>query len=630
MKLEHPHRVAYQKPRNTKKTFVRLFSYLKHYKLQTAIALITILISAFSGVFSSYLLKPAINNYIIPFTGLDSPELSGFIKILVLIGAIYLIGAVSTLIYSRILVSVSTDVVYKLRLDLAEHLQTLPLNYFDQTPHGEIMSRFSTDTTPLRQLLSQTVPHLVSALATITGVFVIMCILSPVLMGVVVIMVALMSVAIKLLGSQSANYFKQQQNILGEVNGYIEEMVEGQNVVKVYCREDIVTEEFDRKCEELGKSSTIANTFGNVIMPVTLTLSYMQYALIAAIGGIMVIRGMTDIGTIVSFLQYTKTFSQPVTQFSQQTNSIFTALAGAERIFDLLDRPCESDDGDVSLVNIRRAADGTISESSDRTGLWAWKVPETDDAPAQYVQVRGDVRFIDVTFSYENSEPALSDVSFYAKPGQRISIIGANGAGKTTITNLMNRFYDVSDGQILYDGININRIKKADLRSSFGMVLQDTNLFYGTVMENIRYGNPSATDEQVIAAAKLVSADSFISNLPDGYATVLTSDGLNLSHGQRQLISIARAAIKNAPVLILDEATDSIDTRTEAYLQKGMDKLMEGRTVFVIAHRLSSLRGSKAIIVMDHGKVIERGTHEDLLALRGRYYELYTGMSELE
>jgi len=507
-------------------------------------------------------------------------------------------------------------------------MQDLPVRYFDTHTHGELMSFYTNDTDTLREMLSQGFPQLISSSISVVGTFIMMLILSPTLTILVVVMLCIMLFIIKKIGSKSGMYFKKQQKNVSLVNGYIEEMIEGQKVVKVFCHENATESDFDRLNENLCEAATSANTFASILMPIMGNLSYIHYAITAAAGGALAILGTLDLGTIASFLQYTRSFSMPITQISQQFNSVLAALAGAERIFTLLDEVPEQDDGYVTLVNAIKNKDGSLTGVDDYTGVWAWKHPHKNGT-VTYTQLNGDVHFDHVTFGYSNEKMVLHDVSLFAKPGQKIAFVGSTGAGKTTITNLINRFYELQEGKIRYDGINIQKIKKDDLRRSLAMVLQDTHLFTGTVKDNIRYGNLDASDEEVIAAAKLANAHYFIQHLPQGYDTVLTSDGANLSQGQRQLLAIARAAVANPPVLILDEATSSIDTRTEALIEKGMDKLMAGRTVFVIAHRLSTVRNSNAIIVLENGRIIERGDHDYLLKQRGKYYQLYTGMFEL-
>ncbi|HWQ29680.1 MAG TPA: ABC transporter ATP-binding protein [Negativicutes bacterium] len=572
---------AIAKPKNAGKTLKRIMSYMSEYKLKLIFVAMAIVISSGAGVAGTYFLKPIINKYIVPFIGQQDPDLSGFIGIITIMGILYLSGIAATYAYNRLMIDVSTGTLYRIRVDLFKHMEDLPIKYFDTHTHGELMSRFTNDTDSLREMFSQGLPNLFSSFLTVVGVFVMMLILSPALTMLVILMLALMLFSIGKIGAKSAMYFRKQQKEIGKVNGYIEEMIEGQKVVKVFSHQAVVSEEFSRLNEELCKAATGANTFANILMPIMGNLSYVNYALTAAAGGVMAINGRMDIGTIASFLQYTRSFSQPITQISQQFNSILNALAGAERIFDIIDEKPEVDDGSVELVNVKRNSAGGWEESEASTGKWAWKQLDKS-GNLIYTEVKGDVSF-----------------------------------------------YDVPDGKIQYDGININKIRKSDLRRSLSMVLQDTHLFTGTVMENIRYGRLDASDEDVVKAAKLANAHSFIKHLPQGYDTMLTSDGANLSQGQRQLLAIARAAVANPPVLVLDEATSSIDTRTEALIEKGMDTLMEGRTVFVIAHRLSTVRNSNAIMVFENGRIIERGNHEDLIAEQGKYYQLYTGMFEL-
>ena len=587
-----------------------------------------ILGSSLSGVAGTYFLKPLINDYIIPLIGQDNPDLSGFIGMIAVIAAVYLAGVICAYTYNRLMLNVSTGTLLKIRVEMFTHMQRLPIKYFDTHTHGELMSRFTNDVDTLREMVSRGIPQLISSAVSVTGVFVMMLVLSPTLTLLVVGMFMLILLVIKKIGGGSAVFFIRQQKELGRVNGYIEEMIEGQKVVKVFSHEEVLKTEFDAMNEDLYAASASAHTFANILMPIVGNLSYAHYALTAAVGALLAIAGHLDVGTVGAFLQYTRSFSQPITQISQQLNSVLTALAGAERIFALLDESPETDDGYVTLVNVEKEDTGELIETEAHTGRWAWKHPHSDGS-LTYTELCGDVRFEDVTFGYEEGKTVLDGISLYAKPGQKIAFVGSTGAGKTTITNLINRFYDVPNGKIRYDGININKIKKADLRNSLGMVLQDTHLFTGTVTDNIRYGRLDAGDDEVVAAAKLANADSFISHLPQGYMTVLTADGANLSQGQRQLLAIARAAVADPPVLILDEATSSIDTRTEALIEKGMDTLMEGRTVFVIAHRLSTVRNSDAILVLENGRIIERGNHDELVDRRGRYYQLYTGMFEL-
>ncbi len=619
---------GFAKPKNTSKTLKRLLNYLLEYKLHLIAIVIAIIGSSLSGVAGTYFLKPIINDYVVPFIGQENPDLSGFIGMIGIMAAVYAFGVICSFTYNRLMLKVSTGTMRKIRVDMFRHLQALPIKYYDTHTHGETMSRFTNDTDTLREMLSQGLPQFVSSTITVIGVFTMMVILSPVLTLLVVFMFSIMIFAVKKIGSKSASYFIKQQKELGTFNGFIEEMIEGQKVVKVFSHEGTVKEEFDEINERLRQAASSANTFASILMPIMGNLSYVHYALTATAGALLAVNGYMDLGTIGSYLQYTRSFSQPITQISQQLNSVLTALAGAERIFNLLDETPEVDDGYVTLVDAEIDENGNISESSRRTGVWAWKYPHSDGT-LTYTLVKGDVRFEDVTFGYDENKTVLNGISLFAKPGQKIAFVGSTGAGKTTITNLINRFYDVPDGKIRYDGININKIKKDDLRRSLGMVLQDTHLFTGSIMENIRYGKLDATDDEVIEAAKLANAHSFIKHMPEGYNTILTSDGTNLSQGQRQLLAIARATVADPPVLILDEATSSIDTRTESLIEKGMDTLMKDRTVFVIAHRLSTVRNSNAIMVLENGKIIERGNHQDLIEQKGKYYQLYTGMFEL-
>ena len=615
------------KPRNTMKTFRRLFGYLWHYPVQLIIIVLSLLFSSGAAVLGTYMLKPLFNSIAALFNAGASSMLPMLSQVLTL-ALIYVLGALGTFLSNRLILNVSTDILERVRCEMFTNLQKLPLRYFDTRTHGEIMSLFSNDTDTLREMLSQGIPQLITSLITVVGVIAMMLLLSPVLTLIVFIMFVLMLVLIKRIGSKSSRYFKLRQEALAKTNGYIEEMIEGQREVKVFCHEDAVRDEFSVLSENLRSASTSAMTFAMILMPIMGNLSYVLYAASAAIGAGMTIAGLMDIGTIAAFLQYTRQFTNPLTQIAQQFNGILNALAGAERIFDLIDETPEIDNGKVTLTCAKKHADGSLEACEEYTGVWAWRCPQADGSN-KLVELLGDVRFEDVTFAYEEGHDVLKHITLYAKPGQKIAFVGSTGAGKTTITNLINRFYDVQQGRITYDGIDVKDIRKDDLRRSLSMVLQDTHLFTGTVRENIRYGNLNATDAEIERAAKLANADFFIRHLPQGYDTVLTADGVNLSQGQRQLLSIARAAAENAPVLILDEATSSIDTRTERLIEQGMDQLMAGRTVFVIAHRLSTVRNADAIMVLEHGEIIERGDHDDLLTQKGKYYQLYMGMFEL-
>lgn len=621
---------AAARPKNAKETVRRILGYMLRYRVQLCFVVLAIMVSAAAGVAGTYFLKPIINRYIVPWIGHENPDLSGLAGILCVMAAIYLTGTLCSWLYSRLMINIATGTLYRIRTDLFSRMERLPVGYFDKHVHGELMSRYTNDTDALREMLSSGVPQLISSAISVSGIFVMMLLLSPALTLAVAFVLFLMLGIIKYLGKKSAFYFKKQQEAIGKLNGYIEEMVEGQKVIKVFNHEEEVKSEFARRNETLRQAASNANTCANVLMPIMSNLSYILYAIVAALGAASVIGGRLDLGSVAAFLQYTRSFAQPVTQISQLFNSVLNALAGAERIFALIDEPSEEDGGDVILVNVREKKGGGLEETEAHTGRWAWKCPDSSERGGwRLVELRGDVRFRNVTFSYDGVKNVLKNVSLYAEPGQEIAFVGSTGAGKTTITNLLNRFYDINEGEITYDGIDLKRIRKADLRGSLAMVLQDTHLFTGTVRENIRYGNLEASDSEVEEAAKLANAHAFIQHLPQGYDTVLTADGANLSQGQRQLLAIARAAVADPPVLVLDEATSSIDTRTETLIQKGMERLMDGRTVFVIAHRLSTVRNADAILVLENGEIIERGSHEQLLQEKGKYYQLYTGMFEL-
>ena len=609
----------------------RLLRYvIQDYRWPFMGVLLCILVSAAAGVAGSLFLQVLIDGYITPLLVEANPDFSGLLRAVMVMGCIYLAGVAATYLYNRMMAVISQGVLKSIRDEMFDHMQSLPIRYFDTHTHGDVMSRYTNDTDTLRQMISQSVPQMFSAVITIVTVFAAMVATSLPLTLLVLMLVAFMLVITGKIGGQSGRYFVRQQAALGKVNGYIEEMINGQKVIKVFCHEERATQDFNRLNEALCDDATQANTFANILMPIMGNLGNLQYVLIAIAGGAMAIGGVggLTLGAIASFLQLSRSFTMPISQLSQQLNSIVMALAGAQRIFQLTDEAPETDEGYVTLVNARRQG-GKLEESQTRTGLWAWKHPH-GDGTVTYTPLTGDVRFLDVDFGYEPDKTVLHNVTLYAEPGQKVAFVGATGAGKTTITNLINRFYDLADGKIRYDGININKIKKDDLRRSLGIVLQDTHLFTGTVRENIRYGRLDATDEEVEAATRLVHAHDFITRLPQGYDTPLTGDGASLSQGQRQLLAIARAAIADPPVMILDEATSSIDTRTEAIVQKGMDNLMKGRTVFVIAHRLSTVRNADAIMVLDHGRIIERGSHQKLIEDKGTYYRLYTGAFELQ
>lgn len=619
------------KPSDTKGTVKRLIKYIGKQKSLLVGMIVFVIISSVATVMASVFIQPIVDDLLIPAVG---QEFSWALfkpikKILIMLVCAAIIGAGASYGKSRCSVYLTQKTLRNLRKDLFDSVEDLPINFFDSRPNGEIMSRFTNDVESLRAFLSQGLTQLISSSITIIGSFCVMLYYSWKLTILVVLMVAFMIFLVKVLGKKSSYYFKKQQKELGEVNGYIEETIEGQKVVKVFNHEEEVTEHFTQINDELRKASTGANTFASILMPLMNNLSYVNYAITAALGGMLAVKGFMTPGGIVAFLTNSRNFSQPITQVSQQFNNAIAAIAGAERIFEYIDEKPEVDDGYVTLVNARFDENGELCECEEHTGVWAWKHQHTADGTVTYKKLKGDVVFENVTFSYDGKKTVLKNISLYAKPGQKIAFVGSTGAGKTTITNLLNRFYEIDDGKIRYDGINIKKIKKDDLRRSLSMVLQDTHLFTGTVEDNIRYGNLNATHEQIVEAAKLANAHSFIMSLENGYDTVLTGDGANLSQGQRQLLSIARAAVADPPVLVLDEATSSIDTRTEKLIEQGTDKLMQGRTVFVIAHRLSTVRNSNAIMVLEHGEIIERGDHEDLLKQKGRYYQLYTGQFEL-
>ena len=592
---------------------------------------ICILISAVASISVSLSLKFMLDDYIIPLIGQQNPNYTELYQALGVLACIFIAGVLATFTYTRLMVYIGQGVLKRVRDDMFEHMQTLPIRYFDERTNGSIMSLYTNDTDALRQMISQAIPQALMSLFTIIVTFISMLVLSPILTVLAFVVIGIMMKVTGKIGGNSGKYFVKQQNSLADVTGFVEERMNGQRVVKVFNHERISEQEFDELNEALFKSASQANKFANMMGPVIGNIGNLQFVLTAVLGGFLSVAGVGGItlGVMASYLQFTKSFTQPFMQVAQQFNSIVMALAGAERIFALIDKEPEKDEGYVTLVNAKKDADGNITECKERTGMWAWKHPHSADGSVTYTELTGDVRFEDVTFGYKDDKVILHDISLFAKPGQKLAFVGSTGAGKTTITNLINRFYDIQEGKIRYDGINIDKIKKDDLRRSLGIVLQDTHLFTGTIMDNIRYGNLNATDEQVYEAAKLAHADQFIKMLPHGYQTLLSGDGEELSQGQRQLLSIARAAVANPPVLILDEATSSIDTRTESIVQKGMDNLMKGRTVFVIAHRLSTIRNSNAIIVLEHGKIIERGDHEDLIKNKGTYYQLYTGKLEL-
>lgn len=606
----------------------RILGYmLKYYKGSCLAVIVCVLGSALCTLQGTLFMQSLIDDYILPMTAADAPDFSGLAAALIRLAAVFVIGIICAYGYNRIMVNVSQGTMRRLRMELFTHMEALPIRYFDSHAHGDIMSVYTNDVDTLRQLISQSIPQTLNSMVTLVTTFVSMLVLDIPLTVLSVLMVCVMLFTTSRLGSRSGKYFSRQQKDLGRVNGYIEEMMEGQKVVKVFCHEEKTFEEFQKLNQELRVSVENANKYANIMMPVNANIGNISYVLCAVIGALLALGGFggLTLGTLVSFLTLNKNFTQPVTQISQQMNNIIMAMAGASRVFRLMDETPETDDGYVELVNAKENPDGTLTESAERTGIWAWKHPHRADGTVTYQRQEGHVTFDDVDFGYMDDKIVLHNITMDAKPGQKIAFVGSTGAGKTTITNLINRFYDIQDGKIRYDGININKIKKGDLRRSLGMVLQDTHLFTGTVMDNIRYGKLDATDEECIAAAKLANADGFIRRLPDGYQTMLTGDGSNLSQGQRQLLAIARAAVADPPALILDEATSSIDTRTETLVQEGMDRLMKGRTTFVIAHRLSTVRNADCIMVLEQGRIIERGTHDQLIEAKGRYYQLYTG-----
>jgi len=611
--------VGYKRPKDTKKTVKHLLTYLGHYKWAFLLIAILVFISAGAGIMGTFLIKPVVNNFIVP------GNMKGLIIAVCGMGVMYACGALSTLGYNRLMVHTSQKVVSEIRMDLFKHTQKLSLKYFDNNTHGEIMSHFTNDVDTVQEAMNNSFAMVIQSFLTLFGTITMMLVLSVRLTIIVVVFLILMFIFIKYNGKRSKKYYHRQQKELGNINGFVQEMMAGQKVEKVFNHEQENFEKFCEMNESFRKESTNALAYSGMLIPVIVSLSYFNYALSACVGGIFVIKGIMDLGSISAYLVYVRQSAMPLNQFTQQINFILSALSGAERIFDMMDEAEELDEGKVTLCNVIKNADNTLTETSDKTGFFAWKLQA-----GELIELKGDVRFNDVVFGYVPEKKVLNKISLFAKPGQKIAFVGSTGAGKTTIANLINRFYDIQSGTITYDGIDVKDIKKDDLRRSLAMVIQDTHLFTGTIADNIRYGKLDATDKEIREAAKIANADSFITRLPQGYDTMLTADGGNLSQGQRQLIAIARAAIAKPPVLILDEATSSIDTRTERLIEKGMDAIMEGRTVFVIAHRLSTVRNSNAIMVLEKGEVIERGSHDELLKQKGRYYQLYTGQFELD
>ena len=626
--------VGYKRPKDTKKTLKHLFSYLGLHKWSFVCVAVLVFISAGANIAGTYLLKPVINHFIMP------GDMSGLIKAVTGMGIMYFCGATCTLLYNRLMVKTSQKVIQEIRNDLFAHTQKLPLSYFDAHTHGELMSRFTNDVDTIQEAMNNSFAMIIQSFIMLTGTIIMMMVLSIQLSLIVIVFLIIMFFFIRFNGKHSKKYFNRQQAELGKINGFVQEMAEGQKVEKVFNHEEIDFNNFCKLNENLRNESTSALTFSGMMIPTIVSLSYLNYALSACVGGLLAIRGLIDLGSLSAYLVYVRQSAMPLNQFTQQVNFLLSALSGAERIFDMMDTEPEIDNGTVTLCNVNKSEDGTLTESPVFTGTFAWKVPEiandstglahTDNVHYSYVELKGDVRFNNVVFGYTPQKKVLNDISLYAKPGHKIAFVGSTGAGKTTIVNLINRFYEIQSGTITYDGIDITNIKKDDLRRSLSMVIQDTHLFTGTIADNIRYGRLDATDDDVRQAAIIANADSFIRRLPDGYNTMLYTDGSNLSQGQRQLLAIARAAVSHPPVLILDEATSSVDTRTERLIEKGMDAIMKDRTVFVIAHRLSTVRNSNAIMVLEKGKIIERGSHDELLSQKGRYYQLYTGQFELQ